>query len=121
MMLVTAANVLIQRTNIGLLTPFLAQNSVQDIVDGLNSRGASNAITIPYPPKQKGSYICICRVNNLARKSGCPSFGYGFGVGNTAREARNAAEGMAQGFAGGKDTHHTSCKCRDPKGQVFNY
>ncbi len=97
-------------------SPVVASESAEEIVNGLNSRTDGSAITIPWPPKKTGKYICICRANNLARSSGCASFGYGFGVHNTYRGARNMAEGMAQVFAGGADQHHTSCKCRDPKG-----
>lgn len=105
----------------GLASPYVASESVESIVDGLNNRTDGSAITIPWPPKKRGKYICICRVNGLARLSGCATFGYGFGIGETAKQARNMAEGMAQKIAASADTHHTQCKCRDPNGNKFNY
>ena len=102
-------------------SPVVGSESVEETVNRLNGRADGSAVTIPWPPRNRGNYICLCRANNLARSGGCASFGYGFGIGKTARAARNAAEGMAQGFAGGADMHHTQCKCRDPSGQTFNY
>jgi RHS repeat-associated protein len=101
-------------------SPYVASESVESIVERLNNRTDGSAITIPWPPNKKGKYICICRVNGLARLSGCATFGYGFGIGDTYRQARNMAEGMAQGIAASADTHHTQCKCRDPNGNKTN-
>jgi RHS repeat-associated protein len=94
----------------------MCKKDAQEIVDELNKR-EDGKVTIPWPPKEPGKTVCVCRAQDLKRLEGCkPKFGYGFGIANDARTARNIAEDMAQSFAGGSDQHHTQCKCVGPKG-----
>lgn len=92
-------------------------NEPHEIIDQLNRR-TDDKITIPWPNKKPGKYICFCRAQDLRRLEGCPpKFGYGFGIANDVQTARNIAEKMALAFVAGADVHHTQCKCVSPKGE----
>lgn len=48
-----------------------------------------------------------------------PDVAYGYGMGNTLPEARNAARRMALDTLGGKDTHHVQYRCTGSKGEQW--
>lgn len=94
--------------------------TIAHIVNELNSRDSTDGISVPIPPKNKGRYSCICRVQADGRSDkNCTEkqFAYGYGEGSTLREAKRAAEKMAKDLLGAVSTHHPQCRCTDPKGQ----
>ena len=66
---------------------------LQDMVDDLNNRADSDGISVPIPPKNKGRFTCICRVQADGRsEKNCTNndkkFAYGYGEGPTIKIAK---------------------------------
>ncbi|WP_299947445.1 RHS repeat-associated core domain-containing protein [uncultured Microbulbifer sp.] len=100
---------------------YQAVRTLQGVINGLNDRTAEDGISVPYPPKQRGKYTCICRVQKDGRSSdNCSNdnkdFGYGYGVADDLRTAKRQAEKMAKETLGAKSTHHPQCRCTGPTG-----
>lgn len=90
-------------------------------MDGLNDRTADDGISVSYPPRKRGKYTCICRVQKDGRSpDNCSNndkdFGYGYGVADDLRTAKRQAEKMAKDTLGAKSTHHPQCRCTGPTG-----
>ena len=88
-----------------------------------NGSAASSVPTpnIPWPQKQKGSTVCICRAQGR-NCEGKMAFGTGEGVAKSLRDAKSIAvkEAASNLLKGHNHIHHTSCKCIDSKGQKIS-
>jgi len=94
------------------------EEALQSVVDGL--RGQTESISVPVPPRQRGKYACIARIQDLNRSGGqCPVFGWGWGLDGTFQKAKNDAVQMANLSVGAKDTHHAQWRCISPKGDIL--
>ncbi|MEP4051080.1 MAG: RHS repeat-associated core domain-containing protein [Litorimonas sp.] len=77
---------------------------------------------ITHPPRRKGHWSAICRVDDQGltpSKSGLP-FAVGTGIAKDMTTARRMAEKEAKDLLGSSNVHHPSCKCTGPKGERNN-
>lgn len=89
------------------------ENIVQDLREG-------TSISVPNPPKKRGKFVCIARVQDLNRSTGnCPVIGWGWGVSSYFQTAKNDAVQRANASIGAVDTHHAQWRCIDPKGNII--